>query len=239
MRTQGNDIIRDAATELGLPWGDGASAYASTDVNVRQLLAFANAAGQELAREYNWTTLQKRLAVNLVAGDSSYPLPADFLRMIPETLWGQPNTWRSGYGGPTASQWEDLTHWFPAATLRLIFRIQGEALEFSPTPASNSTVTLAYQSSRWAAPMGGSLSGDSLTAQTPETVFDRRLIVNAVKVRYLEARGFDSMSVRNDFERALSSAMGADGVAPTLRIGGSRWALPPTLRNLPHTDWGK
>jgi hypothetical protein len=210
----------------------------SADTNVRQLLAFANAAGQELARDYNWTALQKRMPLSVLPGVASYSLPMDCLRMIPETLWGQ-NTWRSGYGGPTAAQWESLLTWQPAATLRLLFRIQGESLEFTPTPATAFTVTLAYQSSWWAGAVGETLSSETLSASITEPVYDRRLMVTAIKVRYLEARGFDSVAARLDYERAVSRAMGADGVSPGLTIGGSRGGGLAGWRNLPPTGWGQ
>lgn len=237
MRTQGSDILRDAAVSLGLPWDASSSVYDSEDTNVLQLLTFSNEAGQDLAREYNWTGLQKRLEVAILPGVTSYALPSDFLRPIPETIWGR-NTWTKAYAGPTPSQWEDIRAWQPATTLRAVVRIQGESLEIMAGFSSQGPLTLAYQSAWWAAPGGQAMSSEYFTADTPETSFDRRLMVTAVKVRYLEGRGFDSTAARLDYERAAARAMGADGVSPTLRIGGSRWALPPTLRNLPPTGWG-
>jgi hypothetical protein len=238
MRALGNIVIRDAAVELGLPWADGTSVYTSSDVNLRQLLAFANAEGQELTREYNWSALQLRLTVNLLPAVTMYALPADFLRAVPVTLWGK-STWMPGYGGPTPSQWEDIRNWQPASTLRIIFRIQGETLELMSPPAAPSDITLVYQTGWWAAAPGAAPSSEELAAETEEAVFDRRLMVAGVKVRYLEARGFDSTAARLDYNRALSRAMGADGVAPVLTVGGTASVMPPTWRNLPPTGWGQ
>lgn len=238
MRAQGDQIIRAAAMELGLPWGADTTVFDTEDTNLLQLLAFANAEGQDLSRDFNWSSLQKKLTVTLLPEATSYPLPVDCLRMVPRTLWGK-NVWLPGYGSPTAEQWESLANFQVATTLEYVFRIQGESLELAVTPKSSSMVTLVYQSSHWAGASGQPMAAEELAADAAETVFDRRLMVSAVKARYLEARGFDSTAARLDYNAALARAMGADGVAPMLRIGGSRFVLPPTLRNLPPTGWGQ
>lgn len=238
MLTDGNTCIRDAARELALPYPEGVSPFISTDALVLQLLALANAQGQELARDYSWTELQKKYTFTLVPGTVIYSLPEDFLGLIPSTAYGTNTRWEAT-GSLTPGQWANLTAWASTAVVGTQFRIQGRTLEVPPgTPAQ--TLTLAYRSSFWATATDEYPSSEELTESQPAHVFDRRLMVCAIKNAFNEARGFDSTVTRAAYERALSRAMGSDGTPPVLSVGrgGARdYLLGP--KNLPPTGWGK
>lgn len=231
----GSTCLRDAALELALPYPTGTNPYTTPEVQIQQLLSLANAMGQELAREYAWTALQKLLTVSVVAGTVLYALPADWNGLLPGTAYANGTAWPL-VGSLAPSQWANLTAW-GGSVGGGYFRIQGDKLEVSPgTPTQ--VLKLAYRSLWWAGTASGVLSSEEMSATAPAHVYDRRLMVNAVKNAFNEARGFDSTSSSGWLERALSRAKGSDGTPPVLELGRSPGTGLGGV-NLPYTNWGK
>lgn len=237
MLVDGIACIRDAARELALPFDMDTSVFEDADPLVAQLLAFANAQGQELARDYAWSSLQKKATFTLVDGVTSYVLPGDWLGIIPATAYGSTSRWEM-LGSLTPGQWANLTQWATVPVGNTPFRIQGDRLEVLPNTAPQ-VVTLAYRSAWWVGGEDGALISEEMTAGTFMHRFDRRLMVCAIKNAFTEGRGFDATATKAQYDRALSRAMGADSTPPALEIGKIRrgdYLLG--AKNLPDTGWG-
>ena len=232
----GIDCIRAAALELALPFPTGTNPFDTQDVQIQLLLALANGMGQELAREYAWTSLQREFTVLVNSNTPSAQLPIDWNGLLPSTAYASGTAWPL-VGSLTPGQWASLTAWSAAPVVGGYFRVQGEYIEFAPgTPAQ--TVTLAYRSVWWARSADELPESEELTVLQPFHVFDRRLFINAIKHAFKESRGFDTTASADWLERSLGRAKGADASPPVLEVGRRRRSELGGV-NLPPTGWGK
>lgn len=102
--------------------------------------------------------------IGLVPGRHSYPLPPDFLRMIPNTE--HRGGWPLGLVGPASPQaWANWIFGGAVGSVEMGWRIRNGVIIFDPTPSTAELVTIEYVS-RW--PVVGALSPDDYDfSQTP------------------------------------------------------------------------
>ena len=233
------EVLQDAAVELGL--AEPSNPFASTDASIRQLVRLLKSAGAELVRRHNWSHLQQAVSITTSAGVSTYEMPVDFNRHIDQTQWNR--TTQFPLGGPISPQgWQLLKAVDAAATIAPFFRPVGRRIQFYPTPTAEEDVVLEYISNYWVqVELGGDIpDADQPTASDNILWFDAHLLTRALKVKWQEAKGFDSTAARNDYEVALSSVISGDGAAPVLRLDQQplgRWRSIDAL-NLPDTGVG-
>lgn len=230
-----NTVVNDAAVELGLISAPLADVYASDDTNIVQLRALLKTAGQELVRRHSWSHLDATHVFSTTAGVSSYVLPADFARLAHQTAWNR--TRRQPLAGPaTPQQWQAVLSGATVVTSAQAFRLAGHRIHLSPTPTAVESISLGYVSTYWVESPEGAGAPDQDAPQESNSFlwFDGRLLSRLLKVKFYEAKGFDSSAFRADYEQALSDALGADGGAAILSLA-STVASPLSEPNLPPT----
>lgn len=234
------NILNDAAVELGLVASDMADPYASTDANVVQLCRMLKGLGQDLARDYQWSHLQKQHTFDTADGVATYDLPDDYLRLIDQTAYNR--TRQERLDGPLSAQgWQYLQALTAAGTVEFWFRLKGYEFILYPTPSSVFTMALEYVSNAWAQSTDA-VAPDKAAPTTADDIlwFDRRLLVCGLKLAFQRAKGFDSTAAQADFDEALARARGSDGAAPVLSLN-YRGVLAQRLvgpGNLPDTGYG-
>jgi len=238
--TAGN-IINDAAVELALRTSDMADPYASTDQGVALLCRLLKGLGQDMARDYQWTHLQKQHVFNLVPGTDTYPLPADYGRNTDQTQWNR--TQRMPMLGPLSAQgWQLLQSLTSAGVVDVYFRTMGNTFVVYPTPQSADTVAYEYISSHWVQPGNQSTPTTDVPTDTNDILwFDRRLLVLGLKWAWLEAKSLpQAAAAENAYRSALARAQGGDGAAPVLSLNRQPFAANRMLdaANVPETGWG-
>lgn len=230
-------VLNDALLELGLVAAELADPYASTDQNVVSLRAHLKALGRELLRKRAWSHLQKEHTFSTEAATASYALPADFSSMQPSTEWNRSTA--LPLGGPVGAQeWQLLKSSDTVSPINYFFRVLGNRLHLHPTPTAVETLAFEYVSAYWVQPSGESEPTTETPAASTDTLwFDGHLLSRGLKVRFLEAKGFDSSAARNEYEAALAEASGGDGAHAVLDLasGSSRYRPVPRL---PETSWG-
>lgn len=234
------NVINDAVKELGLISSTVSDPFASTDPNMVQLCALLKSAGQEILREHHWSQSIKEHTFTTSAGDYQYDLPADFMRMIDQSGWNRSTSWP--LGGPLSPQvWQYFEGTSAAPTITVHFRIQQREIRLQPTTDMPANYTLAFEyMSRYWVQAFGQTSGtkEAPTAATDTLLYDRLLLVRALKLGFLKAKGFDTTSVQDDYDRSLRAIMG-DEPAPMLRLdGGGRGVHFLDLCNVPDTGYG-
>lgn len=233
------DILNEAAGELGLIAADIADPFGSRDANILQLIRHLNACGRDLARDYSWTQLQRRHVFSTVAAQETYDLPADFLRLTDQTAWNQSS--QLPLAGPLGPQaWSLLKAVGLGGPLELYSRFSGRTVSFQPVPTVVETIAFEYLTENWVAvPPALTTSLTKASAVGQQAWFDPRLLVCGTKLYFLRAKGFDSTAAQNDFDVRLSAARGGDGAAPVLSLSG-RAARDRLLdaRNAPATGFG-
>lgn len=231
------DVISDAALELGLVATAIENPYASSDQNILQLCALLKGVGKDLARKHSWTHLQKTHTFSTADGVEEYVLPADFARLVDGTYFNRSN--QSPLGGPASSQaWSVLKGSSAVGTYEYFFRVTGNRFVLHPVPSSVGTIAFEYQSSWWVGSDLTAPTGIAPSSGTGTLWFDARLLVAALKLAFLRAKGFDSTAVQDDYDSQLSTALGADGAAPTLSLNPRTGPRFLDECNIPETGFG-
>ena len=226
-------IISDVARELGLVSADIADPFASTDVNILQLVALLKPTGRELVRLHPWSHLQRQGTFNTTASDADYDLATvctDFGRLIDDTMWNRTQVIDVPPLAP--QQWQQAKAWTSSGIYKAM-RLWGEAFHFDPTPTATESIYFEYVSRNWGAASFGKAVP---TAASDVVQFDPHMFGRALKLRFLAGKGFDTLAAQEDFDRALALAKGQDGAAPVLRLAPRRQEPWPRI---PETGIGQ
>lgn len=211
-------LIQQASREMAQPIPNAAAT--ATDEQSSQLFGLATSLGQELAElGHDWQRLI-RLHSLTTDGTGSASLPSDFLRPINGTWWDRTQDWKLREGMlPQGWRWlneSSLANASPIASLR----VAGNAINYYPTTNTGNAFVFDYISNGWAIDGDDSSAKSAFTKDTDTCVFRDRLMINGIKLKFFEAKGFDTLIQTRDFARSLESAMSEQG-APTLSINGS------------------
>ena len=245
-------VINKAALEIGLtPQIDP---FSSPDDSFRQLVAFLNTCGDELAGVYPWEFLTKQhqiVTVNdpdalpdPIVDTGDYPLPSDFLFMINQSGWERAN--RVPLFGPLSSQdWTYLEgRRLASNTIYASFRLREGLFSIYPQPPPNGLdINFEYISKNWVIDnsVDPAVETDEATQASDTVLFDRILISRFIKVKYLEAKGLDSTKAQDDFYAQFQFITNVDKGGEIIRAGGHGRGFPylDTYRNTPDTSYGR
>jgi hypothetical protein len=231
-----NNIMGDAALELGLT--SDATTFTASDPTYAQMWALLKSSGQDVARIHDWTHLQQEKVLT-TDGTGSYVLPADFRSMIQQTGWNR--TTRFPFGGPLSPQeWQYVSALTSVAPLTVLFRPARNKLLIYNDVAGR-TVAYEYRSTYWVKSSGASVPDRDYPQDTADTLWlDRLLLVRALKLAWLRAKGLPSDSAYQDYVQALDVARGDDSPAPVLAMSGDTYARPRLIDalNIPETGFG-
>jgi len=241
-----NDIINRAAGEFGLvPVVDP---VASTDESFRQLVVLLDEAGQELVELHPWQILVKEYQVLTgttppVAGTTgTFDLPDDFSYMIDQTGWEHSS--RVAVGGPLSAQdWtylkgRDLISQSIYASFRLVDN-KFDIFPQDPVP-DGLDINFEYITTEWVitGQVTPTYQSEVITG-TDKPLFDKTLITRYVKLKWLEAGGFDTSKAQADFNMLFNFTTGHNAGAPVLNAGRGRGGLPYISNyNVPDTGFG-
>lgn len=242
--TAGN-IINQAASECGLTAVP--DPYASSDPAFIQLRNILNSAGQELLGSHEWQKMVKEHTINTTTtvanppGSNKYDLPDDFSSIIDQTGWTPTNAGMGlPLGGPlTPQDWTYLVATdLAASTIYVSFRQnQGQFWVLPDPPPADTDITFEYMSRNWAI-SAASVEMDSCTAADDTVWFEPILIKKLLKLRFLEAKGFDTTAAVAQFANAFMQWTGKDISAPVLSMARNRVFPYLSWRNVPQTNFG-
>jgi hypothetical protein len=233
--TAGN-IINTVAIEVGLD--QVADPYASTDKNFIQLRTLLRSVGHELWMAREWKALVKEASYTGDGTSTLFNLPVDFGRMVDGSGWRR--TDQQPMGGPISSQdWQFLNAWTSSADLTILHRIVGNRIEFHTAIASTLVVYHDYTSRYWVASSGAASPDLYEPSTSSDTVMlEPVLVARLLKCKWLEAKGRDSTSARQEYQQAFEGAAGNEP-APTLNMAGPRARFRYlNWQNVPETGMG-
>lgn len=234
-------VINDVLLELALTDSEVADPYISEDATVIQVRRLLKAAGRYLLRQYGWTHLRPTHTFSTVSGTATYALPADFARLVDQTQWNR--TEQLPLGGPIPSQgWQLLKAAQSTGVVNFFHRIAQDKVELHPTPDAVNTLAFEYQSRYWVQPSAEAApTSEEPSAADDILWFDGHLLSRLLKLRWLEAKGFDTAAALNDYQQAFDAATSADGAAPVLRLDRQPLSLwrPLDGHNIPYTGFGE
>lgn len=237
--TTANEILNRVAAEVGFaPTQDP---YAAVDPFYVQLRYLMQTAGEELMHAFPWEVLQKTYTVTTVDGDTGrYDTPSDFAYVINDTAWDRTNN--TPLGGPLSPKdWAYLKgRDLSSNTLYASFRFDGGTFNIFPeNPAAGIELSFGYVSTHWVNEAPTTVTKDSVTVGTDIILFDKTLFTRSLKVKYLEAGGFDTTKAQADLNQIFAFLTGTDKGAPILNAGGRGGRYPYlSAHNSPDTGFG-
>lgn len=164
-----------------------------------------------------------------------YALPSGYDRLLDRTHWDKTKHWEM-LGPETAQQWEWLISGYISTGPRIRWRIFDSYFQIWPFTASSEVLGYEYLKNTWALSSGGT-EQSSMTADTDTCIFPDRLMVDGLKHRYFQAKGFGDV-YRADYERQLAIAFGNDQGSQTLSFAPRVAGILITQANIPDSGFG-
>jgi len=235
--TAGN-IVNDAAVEVGLV--AASNPFTSTDAAFVQMCRMLTGCGRELIGVKQWQKFVSTHSFNTDdEADGVYPLPSDYLYMIDQTGWTPTN--RLPMGGPLSEQdWAFIigSEW-NQYTIYVSFKEADGELWITPNdpPPTNIDITFQYVSNNWAE-TSAAVAINRVTATDDTVYFPPVLITKLLKLRFLEAKGFDTTAALGQYNTALATWLPKDKSAPVLSMSNRRLFPYLDWRNIPETNFG-
>lgn len=196
--------------------------FAETDPNVVQALELLNDLGAELVGKVN-KHLRRKYTFTTSGSALSYGLPADYMETVDGTGWDLSNT--MPLDGAVSAQYAAFVEaWNGSAVVNIPYRIQGNRLTFPVDPGDGKSISFEYVSNYWVQTAASGSGPDShhVTLSTDYVLYDPTLIVRGLKLRFLEAKGFDTLKAQEQFNERLEYVKGTNTGGRRLSTTGPR-----------------
>jgi hypothetical protein len=237
-------VIQTCASLLSLPIP--AAPASSADPNIQLMKTVANLAALEMLNAYEWGMLTKRGEIDVFstippgtdATETAFPLPEDFYRFIDQTQWN--GAMRFPAVGPVAPQGWMTYMVFPiSANFTLTWQIRENQIWFlNAPPVPGQKFKFMYLSRALVQDADDpTLFKNVADKDGDKFQLDGVLMTLITRVKWLEAKGFDSSAAVRDFLLAFDSRVGAQKGANILNMAGGRHDYPYIgIGNLPEAS---
>jgi hypothetical protein len=236
-----NEIINQVCTEVGLV--TSVDPVGSTEDTYIQMTGLLTAAGQEFVEMVPWQVLRSVYEFETADGDTGeYSLPDDFAYMVDQTGWDMGNN--IPIAGPLSpQQWCFLEgRNLVTSTIYASFRLFDNTFNLFPQPPiTGMTVRFEYINRNWVQETNAGARRDSIGTGTDVVLYEQILIKKFLKVKWLDAKGFDSTAARMDFDNIFTGRVGRDKGAPVLSAAGANLGFPylNAWWNVPYSGYGQ
>lgn len=166
---------------------------------------------------------------DLVLSKDTYAMPSDFRRYINDTWWDRTNHWK--LVGPTSPQeFEWLESGIVSVGPRRRWRQIGVGPYFRlwppPTATTDAPAALVFEyiSTGWVLDTAGARKA-AYTLDTDTCIYPDDVMVTGLKLKYFQAKLFDTTYLTRDYMQAMSRAVGADGGAGVLNMQRRRYPI--------------
>lgn len=175
--------------------------------------------------------------VSLTFSKQKYTLPVDYARQTENTQWDKSKHWIM-QGPLTPQEWQWIKSGYVSTWPRIVWRMLGGYMQLFPAVSTNEYLGIEYMSSYWARDNSGN-SKAQFSNDTDVCIFPDRLMILALKKKYLDSHNFDSSTVTADYKAHLSIAKAANTSGRTLSMAPRRGTSLITDRSLPDTGYGQ
>ena len=166
-----------------------------------------------------------------------YSLPSDYDSTVPRTHWDKSKHWEM-LGPEDAQQWEWLLSGYISTGPRIRWRLLGNFFQIWPGVSTNELLGYEYRSVSWAESAFG-VAKTSFTADTDTCIYPDRLMVLATKLKYFEAKGFDTTAMYRNYIEELQTVMAQDMSAANLSFAPRPGTVLIGYDNIPDTGFGQ
>lgn len=230
------DIVQAATRQMSIlvPNGvydaqdENALVMGSNINNIGAMLLAHRKVFQQFRREWSLTGDGFRTA---------WDVPIDYGRLVNNTGWSY------AMSRPvrlvSASEWAGYKVSRVALSVQPIFRLMGDQFVFATPPALNETITFEYLTRNWAIDgTNPALFKELCTRNSDKPMFDFTLMVIATKMKWREAKGFDTQADTTDFNDRLLQVADADTPGDIISLNGGHGGPLVSGWNLPVTGYG-
>lgn len=165
-----------------------------------------------------------------------YALPADYDATVPRTHWDKSKHWEM-LGPEDAQQWEWLLSGYISTGPRIRWRLLGNTFQIWPGVSTNELLGYEYRSQAWAESADGTPK-NSFTADSDTCIYPDRLMVLSTKLKYFEAKGFDTTAMYRNYMTELETVMAQDMSAANLSFAPRPGTVLIGYDNIPDTGYG-
>lgn len=228
--------ITSVASELSLQAPQ--QVISATDVTTSQMYSLLISVCEELVQQYDWNMLQLSYTFTTVAAQEGYTLPSDCYKIINQTLYDRTSQ-KLIFGPKTPSEWALIKGSSMNSGFRERYRLQGNKIIITPVPTSVNTIAYDYQSYNYVIDASTNQQKAAFTSDSDLCVFDDRLIINALKLKYLESKGFDTTAAFFSYKQSLDAVTSADSGAPVLSLSPNNQYSLIGSNNLPDGNYNQ
>lgn len=167
---------------------------------------------------------------------TKYAMPSDYQRIVDRTQWDKSKHWEM-LGPESPQQWQWLKSGYIATGPRIRWRILGNTFQIWPGVTTAEYLGFEYVSKSWVRDAGGTAK-NSFTADTDTCVFDDRLMVAGLKLKYFGVKGFETQLLQDEYDSILVAVMGAEQGAPMLSMAPRLSNILLGPENIPDSNYG-
>lgn len=166
---------------------------------------------------------------------AKYAMPSDFDAIVPRTQWDVSKHWEM-LGPESPQQWEWIQSGYISTGPRVRWRIFGNYFTIWPGFSNAEQLGFEYRSNAWAA-SSTAVAKTSFTADADTCIYPDRLMVLGTKLKYFEAKGFDTTAVYRDFMTELETCKAQDTSAPNLSFAPRESSVLIGWNNIPDSGY--
>jgi len=186
-------------------------------------------------------TLSNYSTSNVTAGTIyfqkvKYALPSDYDSIVPRTQWDKSKHWEM-LGPESAQQWEWLLSGFISTGPRIRWRLLGGYFQIWPGYSANENLGFEYRSKGWALSAAGAVK-NSFTVDTDTCIYPDRLMVLSTKLKYFQAKGFDTTALYRDYLTEFETSVAQDTSAANLSFAPRPGSVLIGWDNIPDSGYG-
>ena len=165
-----------------------------------------------------------------------YDLPADYDSIVPRTQWDKSKHWEM-LGPESAQQWEWLLSGFISTGPRIRWRLYGNYFQIWPGYSSSELLGYEYRSKGWANDAAGAVK-NSFTVDTDTCMYPDRLMVLSTKLKYFQAKGFDTTAIYRDYLIEFDISVAQNTSAANLSFAPRPGSVLIGWDNIPDSGYG-
>ncbi len=227
--TEGSTTISNLSSVVGLT-----SDFMISGTGVMQDTFVSTVGANSL--EMNIPSTATATGATFTFGQAKYAMPSDYARSVDKTQYNKSNRW-SIIGPKDAQEWQWLKASYVTTGPRMRYRIMGNKFTLWPMPTSTLVLGFEYISNAWVVASDGTLKTRP-TADTDTFRFPDRLLIIGTKLKFFEAKGFDTTALLQEFVNELNKWKAAESGADTLSLAPKYPNLLLTQNNIPDTGYG-
>lgn len=166
-----------------------------------------------------------------------YSLPSDYEAIVPRTQWDKSKHWEM-LGPEDAQQWEWLLSGYISTGPRIRWRLYGNYFQIWPPTTTAEYLGFEYRSKGWVLAADGTTVKNSFTVDTDTCIYPDRVMVLSMKLKYFQAKGFDTTALFRDYRKNLDTAKALDMSGANLSFAPRPGEILIGYDNIPDSGYG-